>query len=404
MSRETGKDPRVSHNIQKNPMKNFAEAALGNTVDNSGREGFLKYGTSVLRFFCYWDDSESLYGDVQMFKIHYFLYDNTTEVLTVHSANSGRDRAPKLLKRAKLPKPNGGHYHWSDLRVGETVTAYARAMRVVDADVSTRAFYVKEGQPQPARLHSPQRASHSASLDNNESSQTREEQCAPVRLAPPSTGFGSEEDSLTSCTGSLVQKAPTKVLGEEGLLRYEAVFARPKPEDRGRVFVVVYDLAENALMIREPPVRNSGVMGGNFLAKSKLKHPKTGAPVMAHDLFVGATIDLAAHTFTIRNADEATLKFMEQRPKQFKLADPHLVELALRDSASHTWPHKDERHDAIRELSPAPRLLTFDQFEHLTRTFQPDQDHGGLPKHALLTFWRNRNQDGKLDLQHLLDL
>ena len=61
----------------------FAEAALGNTVDNSGRHGFLKYGTSVLRFYCYWDDSSSLYGDVLMFKVHYFLYDNTIEILTV---------------------------------------------------------------------------------------------------------------------------------------------------------------------------------------------------------------------------------------------------------------------------------------------------------------------------------
>ena len=63
----------------------FAEAALGNTVDNSGRHGFLKYGTSVLRFYSYWDDSSSLYGDVLMFKLHYFLYDNTIEILTVLS-------------------------------------------------------------------------------------------------------------------------------------------------------------------------------------------------------------------------------------------------------------------------------------------------------------------------------
>lgn len=32
MSRETGKDPNVRHNIQKNPMKEFAEAMLGQTV------------------------------------------------------------------------------------------------------------------------------------------------------------------------------------------------------------------------------------------------------------------------------------------------------------------------------------------------------------------------------------
>ena len=47
MSRETGADLTVRHNIRKNPMKNFAEAALGNTCDNSGREGFLKYDRKV---------------------------------------------------------------------------------------------------------------------------------------------------------------------------------------------------------------------------------------------------------------------------------------------------------------------------------------------------------------------
>ena len=49
MSRETGADLTVRHNIRKNPMKNFAEAALGNTCDNSGREGFLKYDRKVQR-------------------------------------------------------------------------------------------------------------------------------------------------------------------------------------------------------------------------------------------------------------------------------------------------------------------------------------------------------------------
>lgn len=80
MSRETGKDPNVSHGIKKNPMKQFAEAALGNTCDNSGRDGFLKYDRKVLRFICIWDDRKSLYGDLQQFKAHYFLTDDSIEV------------------------------------------------------------------------------------------------------------------------------------------------------------------------------------------------------------------------------------------------------------------------------------------------------------------------------------
>ena len=63
-------DPKVRYNIKKNPTSVFAEAMLGKTVDNSGRAGFLQHDRKVLRFVCIWDDRESLYGDVQQFKLH----------------------------------------------------------------------------------------------------------------------------------------------------------------------------------------------------------------------------------------------------------------------------------------------------------------------------------------------
>lgn len=50
-------------------MKVFAEATLGNTVDNSKRAGFIKYDRNVLRFNAMWDDRESLYGDLQRFEV-----------------------------------------------------------------------------------------------------------------------------------------------------------------------------------------------------------------------------------------------------------------------------------------------------------------------------------------------
>lgn len=47
MSRETGRDPTVSHHILKNPMTSFAEAKLGKMIDHSARAGFLKYNRQV---------------------------------------------------------------------------------------------------------------------------------------------------------------------------------------------------------------------------------------------------------------------------------------------------------------------------------------------------------------------
>lgn len=58
--------------VPQNDMKVFAEATLGNTVDNSKRAGFIKYDRNVLRFQAVWDDRESLYGDIQRFEVGAF--------------------------------------------------------------------------------------------------------------------------------------------------------------------------------------------------------------------------------------------------------------------------------------------------------------------------------------------
>lgn len=61
--------PPRDYNAVQNDMKVFAEATLGNTVDNSKRAGFIKYDRNVLRFQAVWDDRESLYGDIQRFEV-----------------------------------------------------------------------------------------------------------------------------------------------------------------------------------------------------------------------------------------------------------------------------------------------------------------------------------------------
>jgi hypothetical protein len=65
---------------------------------------FLDYDRHVLRFFCRWDDSPSMFGDVRWLVLHYFLADDTVEVLEKIPANSGRDAVPVFLRRARLPK------------------------------------------------------------------------------------------------------------------------------------------------------------------------------------------------------------------------------------------------------------------------------------------------------------
>lgn len=65
---------------------------------------FLEHDQKVLRFYCYWDDTESTFGDPREMILHYFLADDTMEIYEVVPPNSGRDAVPKFLHRGKLPK------------------------------------------------------------------------------------------------------------------------------------------------------------------------------------------------------------------------------------------------------------------------------------------------------------
>ena len=139
----------------------------------------------------------------------------------------------------------------------------------------------------------------------------------------------------------------------------QAAFANPKPEDRGRLFVLVYYSNEFALMIREPPRRNSGVVGGNFLAKMKLKHPDSRL-VTAADLVIGATLTLASHTFVILDADEATLKYMENRPGQFPYSDRDAVVKLFKGFVNRVWLTDRDRRAAFDAIS-THKTISFEE-------------------------------------------
>lgn len=61
----------------------------------------------VLRFFCTFDEAPAAPGapvERRSYVLHFFLADNTVEILEVVEKNSGRDPFPKLLSKQPLPK------------------------------------------------------------------------------------------------------------------------------------------------------------------------------------------------------------------------------------------------------------------------------------------------------------
>ena len=352
MQRETGADLTVKRNRRMHPMKQFMEAQLGKPQSQADLGSFLAHDRKVLRFDCVWDDSARLYGDVLKFKLHYFLSDDTIEILQVHEKNNGRDPVPKLLSRRRLPLPQeqdkvaGGplasspsgpskteYYHWRDLVLGKPVVVFNRNLLLIDADPYTVDHYdaVKPlGRP----------IAVDAGRFRDDLVQT------PV---PPFNGFGSEEDSLRSVY-SIRPKKPTRDLSKSencgNVMRFSIKMANARDEDKQRIFTLQYYLIDDTMAIREPPLRNSGHIGGNFLSRSRVRKPEVEqtnapapapagavwgpAPVTAYygaeDLHVGNEIEFLGHKFTIYEADEYSLRYMEaQGAPRFPKSDLFVV-------------------------------------------------------------------------------
>ena len=151
-------------------------SAIAGLKEAAGRQ-FLAYDRRVLRFFGTCEvpaggDDARLVGSTRNFVVHYYLADDTVEVLEVMPGNAGREPYGKFLKRQKLPKatlnPGGGYrygvgirpasdetlrarrrepdgfYHWRDFRVGEDVVVFGLVLTLRDCDEHTKAWYAAE--------------------------------------------------------------------------------------------------------------------------------------------------------------------------------------------------------------------------------------------------------------------
>jgi hypothetical protein len=145
-----------------------------------------------------------------------------------------------------------------------------------------------------------------------------------LHMPPEYNGWGSEEDSLGSCV-SLIPKPPKKDFVkaqryDNTVLRFAAVLNTPRQVDRERRFVITYYLADDTLHVFEPHQRNSGIVGGKWLERSRVK---VGARYLGtEDLHIGAEILLSGFPFVLIGADEYALRFMDQQPELFPKHTP----------------------------------------------------------------------------------
>ena len=248
MMRESGV-PGVDRKRKMNDLKVVMESQLGKQSSMTDRGMFLEHGTDALCFHVTWDDRSRLYGNIQYFRLIYHLADDTIEI--VRASNTTRDGTatfPKLLKRSKLPKSgqafdNSDCYSWKDLAIGQLINVFGRMMLIVKCDQFTRAHY----------------QSHGIELKEDLPLVVEEKKVEIRRIVPPPNGFGSEEDSLRSCTGSINPPPLKKDLSSNKksgiVLHFNAsLVVDDDADDSIRKFAIHFFLEDDTISIQEPPV------------------------------------------------------------------------------------------------------------------------------------------------------
>lgn len=118
------------------------------------------------------------------------------------------------------------------------------------------------------------------------------------------------------------------------------------PIQAERRFIISYFLSDDSIHVHEPPVKNSGINGGRFLERGKVKKPNqpgysTKLPEYYNhnDFFVGAVLVLNSFYFQLFDADEYCYSFMEKNPSMFPYSNSSQVLSKLRSiSNSETIP------------------------------------------------------------------
>lgn len=389
--------PEDAHMKLQKEMKNMNREPEENTQSRKpdSRRQFMEFDQKVLRFSCFWDDTKKLYGEKRKFILNYFLANDTVEVREVLQPNSGRDPFPMLLRRQVLPSRTrpGEIVKPLDLMCGKYCHVYSRDMLLVDCDEFTKQFYNDyfgiDQRPVPG-FEPKQRA-------------------APAE--PPSTGFGSEEDSLQSHY-SLNPKPPKRDMKkaqrmDRKVLRFRAKLVNPPIQDIPRRFVIACYLVDDTVSIFEPPQRNSGIIGGKFLERGKFRHmepPESGPPRFFYpsDFYVGARIPLEFcphQQLEILEADAFTLKYCEGACKQFVKSDIDVVNKNLamalqrcatvdlrnffmeRDPADKGYIKSGELQQSLKELNVFDKLHIQERIT-LARRYD-DHDDGNFAYHEM---------------------
>jgi len=387
-------NPYKTLNPMDQDLKKYMEYSFKGKRTNPSKQEkiavqkFLALDRQVLRFFCSWDDSEKLYGDKRFFIIEFYLSDDTIKISETFPANSGYDPFCVFLKKQKVPRKKSSpsepttYYEETDLGIGKTINIFSKEFLMYDCDEFTKQFYAEKYG-----------ISDMTPIEVKNAPKTE-----VVFEAPPYNGFGDEEDSLGSWKYLVIKPPKKDVLkylnNDHKLFRFSAVMVSENPEDKGRKFVFSYYLNDDTISIFEPVQRNSGIIGGKFLQRGKVKNPTTGEYYKSTDVFVGAQLTVFSHVFLLTGTDQFTVNFMEQDPNSFPKANFDFIINRLREETQNTNSEQKIREVFNNADTDKSGFICMDELKNLFVHLDVPLD-----EHELITILRqfDANEDGRIE-------
>lgn len=141
-------------------------------------------------------------------------------------------------------------------------------------------------------------------------------------------------------------------------------------------------MEDDTIAIREPPIRNSGVMGGKFLRRQEVKK-HDGSKYLASDMYTGNVVDFMCHHFELLNADEYSYRLMENDAKTFPYSSFSLIHKVLLTKKEEICKYFAIEYQGDGNIDQSSLLTSIDSVGL------------NLNKQQMLTLWRKLDKKGK---------
>lgn len=236
----------------------------------------LDNANSVLSFDSYWDDSAD-FGFRHYFELHWFLSDDTIELIEVFPRTESNYAHRAVFLRRKPARDL--NISLSDLIAGQSITILSRDLCLYNCDKFTSDYFLN-------KLNIEQRGTPMF-LDQVRTKRVLDES---ERLVP-----------------SRPRVNPSKLDTNGVILRFKARLVQSEYE---RNFIVALYPVDETLAAWEIPTKNSGIVGGKF-AERGIKLKSDGSAYKLVDIYrSGSRIEISGSEFEVIDPDDFTKKWL----------------------------------------------------------------------------------------------